>query len=196
MGTYEISASRHARDWIDTSRLLEERTYLARIVEEFVQVLRRELGAEAAPVIVGEGYPGLVLASHIGFVGGFRTTYVVPPREEKERTSHERTVEIPDGADIVLVCDVVAEGTTLGETINFLESEAGVQKERLKLILTVFRRKPYKESDLLPDEIAAKVRALNSGFDIQLCRQTPADCLLLSNDLVKVINRTILDHRL
>ncbi len=182
-GHFCVTKERHARDWLDTSRLLENKEYLGLVANSFINILnQRGLNPENT-VLIGEGFPGLIIASQIGFVGGFGCTYMLSAQDGE-------LPEIPDNKGLVLVTDVVAVGETLKESLGNLEKDYKIKSDRVTAILTVFYRKPLARPSIL-NGISDKLIALNTDFPIEFCEKAPKDCLLSSNGLVKVINEDL-----
>ncbi|MCK5613459.1 hypothetical protein KAR91_66935 [Candidatus Pacearchaeota archaeon] len=190
-GHFWISKERHARDWIDTSRLLEDKDYLGLVGNSFIGILERRDLSPANTVIIGEGFPGLIIASQIGFLGGFGCTYMVDMNDENKHEMHSTHPNISEDKKIVLVTDVVARGATLKKSLEYLNDECEIAPERVAAILAVFYRKPYKEEVIISDDIMEKLLPLNVDFPTELCKKVPSNCLLHNKKLVEVINEAM-----
>lgn len=188
-GHFRIHAERHARDWIDTSVLLEQKDRLDIVVRSFIQILNQHGLTCDNTVIIGEGFPGLIIASQLGFLGGFGCTYMIPGDGTNEtKRDFSRLPDIPKSKSIVLVTDVVAQGETLLRSLEHLGSKHGIMPDTVALILAVFYRKPADNATSLPGNITDKLVSLNADFPIQLCNNRPIGCIFRKYGLVEVIN--------
>lgn len=188
-GHFYLPTGRHARDWIDTSRLLEDRNYLGQIVKSFTGILKQRGLDSTNALLVGAGFPGLIIASQIGCVEGYGCSYIVPIQGGCEE-GYGRLPAIPCGQQVVLVADVVAEGKTIRKVIDCL-GRYGLPPERVVVILTVFLRRPIPERIQLSADIAKKLVPLNTEFPIELCKKDINDCVLQKSGLVEVINEDL-----
>ncbi len=188
-GHFEVTPTRHVRDWIDTTKLLAERKKMAAIVTNFVNLLKQEGLVRPNVMVIGEGYPGLLLAAGIGFAAGLPVTYLVPLREKTERSEHDRETVIPKGSDVVLVTDVVTGGSTLVESLQLLATEYKVGLDRVKRILAIFRRPPAGSRKKLPAPVADRLYELNTAFPVQVCAVDPAGCIRSRADKVEIMNK-------
>lgn len=185
-GHFVISEHKHARDWIDTSKLLENYEYLGNIVKNFLEIL---FSSELKPnntFLVGNGFPGLIIASQLSFVGGYGATYLT---REMSKTKYEDIItHLPKQNYIVIITDVVVEGDIIKRTIEQLGSKIENIDTKIKKILTVFYRKPIHINKPLEPYINDKLISLSNDFPIQLCGKKPSDCIFYKNKSVEIIN--------
>lgn len=185
-GHFEISTERHVRDWIYTSKLLEDNDYFSPIINSFVELVRRLNIDTSKTIVVGEGFPGLLIASQLAFSSGMGGSYVIPSSIGEEHVEQEKLIDIPDGFNVIFVSDVIADGDTLLESIDILVGKCGVKKEQILIALSIFYRPSSKEVGL-PEHLKGKIYALNADFPIQTCGKTIKDCLLANNGIVHVV---------
>ncbi|MGA2617131.1 MAG: HD domain-containing protein [Thermoguttaceae bacterium] len=190
-GHFSMSPGRHATDWIDTSQLLEETRYLGQIVNSFIGILTQRGVTGNDAVLIGAGFPGLIIASQMSFVGGYGCSYIVPVHDGGREEKYSRLPEIPESKSIVLVTDVVAEGKTLGRVMQCLSDTYGVSPDRVRAILTVFVRRPTRIQVPMENSIKDKLVPLNCDFPIQICDKAVGECMLYRNKLVEVINEDL-----
>jgi orotate phosphoribosyltransferase len=190
-GHYNMPGGRHARDWIDTSQLLEDRAYLGQIAKSFIAILeQRGLGPREA-VVLGAGFPGLIIASQMSFISGYGCSYAIPLDTGDREEEWRKLPHIPSEKRVVLVTDVIAEGRTIESVLNSLREKEGVLRERVTAVLTVFLRRPTKLSGPLGDWAEGKLVPLNTDFPIQLCDKRVAECVFYKEGLVDVINEDL-----
>lgn len=185
-GHFEISTDRHVRDWIYTSKLLEDNDYFSPIINSFVDLVRRLNIDPRKTIVVGEGFPGLLIASQLAFSSGMGGSYVIPSSIEAEHLEQEKLIDIPDGFNVILASDVIADGETLLESIEILVGKCGVKEDQIIIALSIFYRPSSKEV-VLPEYLKGKIFALNADFSIQKCGKTVKDCLLANKGLVHVV---------
>lgn len=193
-GHFSISPGRHARDWIDTSQLLENSFYLGQIVDSFINILKQSDDPPESDVLVGVGFPGLIIAAQMSFVGGYGCSYMIPVHDGDKDEKYSRLPDIPESKGLVLVTDVVVEGQTLRKAIEYLSEKYRVSSERVRTVLTVFYRKPTRPRSSIADAINATFKPLNTDFPIQLCDKEVKDCVLHEKGLVEVINEVLVDR--
>jgi len=190
-GHFKMSPERHATDWIDTSQLLEESRYLGQIVNSFIGILNQRSITANDTVLIGAGFPGLIIASQISFVGGYGCSYIVPVHDGATEEQYSRLPEIPQSKNVVLVTDVVAEGNTLSGVMQCLSGTYGVSSERVRAILTVFVRRPTRIRVSMENSIRDRLVPLNCEFPIQICDKGVGECMLYRHKLVEVINEDL-----
>ena len=190
-GHFSMSPQRHARDWIDTSQLLEDSTCLGQIVNSFIGILRQRGLLPENAVLVGAGFPGLIIASQMSFVGGYGCSYMVPVHGGGEEEKYSKLPDIPQQKGVVLVADVIAEGETLSRVLDCLRVNYGVSSEQVLAILVVFFRRPTRARAPMTNAIKERLVPLNTGFPIELCEKAVDDCVLYGNRLVEVINEEL-----
>ena len=190
-GHFSMSPGRHARDWIDTSQLLEDRRYLGEIVKSFTSILEQQGFLPNNAILIGAGFPGLIIASQIGFIGGYGCSYMVPVHDGRAEEKYSKLPDIPGNKGVVLVTDVVAEGETLKRVLDCLLENYGVSSERVLAILSVFFRRPTGRRPSMADAIKDKLVPLNTEFPIQLCEKVVDDCVLRRHGIVEVINEEL-----
>lgn len=190
-GHFVISSSRHARDWIDTSKFLEHIPTLNEIVNTFNAILQQTNHSSDDTILIGDGFPGLIISSQLGFIGNYGCTYIKKLYHQSFSGYSLDLSSMSNGKKIVLVTDVIAMGETIEKTIDNLITNHLIAPERISQILSVFYRKSSEANKKPNKDIFQKLIYLNEDFPIQFCKQIPASCLFCENASVELINQDL-----
>lgn len=168
VGHYQLNAAFCARDWINTTDILNSSPLADDIINAFSSHILESFGAMDI-TIVGLDLMGAITAAQIGFALRLPFTYVIPARQYSNVDAHEvRVPGIPEEHRIVLVTDGIVTGLTISKII-----EDNHWEERILAIYTVFYRKPRALSIDSTVRFPCTVNAINWDF--------PAEIALVSN---------------
>lgn len=181
-GHYYIDDKRYSRDWIDTNAILTNSTYLGELTDIFSIYLNSLVG-KGNVNIVGEGFPGIILASSLAFQNGFPLTYHIPHQYDAHHSDPEKNININKEDKIVIVTDVIVTGKTIDKTIETLINRYCLTFENILSILCVFFRPPLNQKSSLPSKLASKIACINSSMPIEICNKNK--CLFRDFGLVE-----------
>lgn len=168
VGHYQLNATFCARDWINTTDILNGSPLADDIINAFSGHIAESFGATDI-TIVGLDLMGAAMAAQIGFALRLPFTYVIPARQYSHVDTNEIHVPgIPEKHRIVLVTDGIVTGFTMSKII-----EDNHWEERILAIYTVFYRRPRTPSNDSLVRLPYTVNAINCDF--------PAEIALVSN---------------
>lgn len=174
-GHYYIDRNRYARDWIETHGLLSNFNYADELSDIFAKYLVSLNGNSPDIKIIGEGFPGIILASLLAFRNGYPLTYHIPNQHNGNHSDQEKAIDVKKDDKIVIVTDVIVTGKTISTTIESLKETHLITDDNILKIIAIFFRRPLGSPIDIPSQILDKVVCGNDTLPIEICRKE--ECL-------------------
>jgi hypothetical protein len=187
-GHYFLTKEMCARDWINTTTLLSTQKYISQIIDKIAQYLSSSIDTGKKYYIIGEGFPGVVLSSTLGYKMQMPFTYVIPQKDFSYHTSEEKNISIPAQSEIILITDAIIYANTIESITNWLKKEHDIENNRIAKIITVFYRQPIAvhEKDAnsikISPTLSSKIFCLNDTFPVEIC--TKKTCIFKDSNLI------------
>ncbi|AZA77131.1 hypothetical protein EG347_06245 [Chryseobacterium sp. G0186] len=121
-GHYHYSETSRAHNWIDVSKLIENKDNLNFLKNAVIDVLEKKIGEENIDMIVGLGYEGNIISTKAAIK--FNKPYSFLPYSYRHDEHHESerllNFDNPDGEfkNILIITDVVNDGRTIRKLIK------------------------------------------------------------------------------
>lgn len=127
-GHFVLTSGRHSAGYVQCARILEDPALTTRLAHEAVERLPEGLAVDlvAAPA-VGGLIIGFAVAQALG------VKFIFSEREQGKMV-FRRSFEVPEGARVLVVEDVVTTGGSVAEVIDLVTSAGGVVAGVVSLI--------------------------------------------------------------
>lgn len=164
-GHYKVNEEICSRDWIDTSRLIEDTNIFEKIINFFqgkiVDVIKEE-----NIIILGIGDVGLRLGTILAYKFNLPFLHIIPEHIKDYYDEHETNkIEIKEQSKFLLVTDVIVTGKSLETVCKKYE----VDLSAVLGIYSIFLRDCNLELEN-NSGILSKIIAINNEFDAELIR--------------------------
>lgn len=117
-GHFVLTSGRHSATYVQCARILEDPALTTRLAADIAESFRDENVDLVAAPAVGGIIIGFAVAQALG------VKFIFSERENGVMC-FRRSFEIPDGARVLVVEDVVTTGGSVAEVINLVESAGG-----------------------------------------------------------------------
>lgn len=187
-GHFFIDDARYSRDWIDTNTILGNLSYLQEItdvisiyINNFKQ--NNNIITNDNIVVIGEGFPGVILASSVAFQNGFQLTYHVPKKYDDYHSYPEKNIDLTQHDKVIIVTDVIVTGKTIGNTIESLKKSYNISDDNILSVMCIFFRAPINDEIFIHPSLSGKIACLNNSMPIEICKKS--SCLFQEFNLIE-----------
>lgn len=118
-GHFSLTSGRHSGTYVQCARILEDPALTTRLAQTAVHRLPRDLAVDlvAAPAV-----GGLIIGFAVAQAMGVRFIF---SEREQGRMTFRRAFEVPAGARVLVVEDVVTTGGSVAEVIELVRAAGG-----------------------------------------------------------------------
>lgn len=117
-GHFLLTSGRHSDTYFEKFRVLEQPQVLTALCEEIAEAFKDK----GIQIVAGPTTGGIIIAFEVARLMGLKSLYVETVEGEK---TLRRGAEVPEGAKILVVDDVLTTGLSVKETITALEKRGG-----------------------------------------------------------------------
>ncbi|KKO89259.1 hypothetical protein AAW12_24460 [Sphingobacterium sp. Ag1] len=120
-GHYHYSETSRTHNWIDVSKLIENRNNLNFIKNAIVDVLEKKIGENNVDMIIGLGYEGNVISTKAAIKYNKPYTFLPYSYRHDEHHESERLLNFENNGlykNVLIVTDVVNDGRTIRKLIR------------------------------------------------------------------------------
>ncbi len=118
-GHFELTSGRHSDTYVQCARVLEDPALTTRLAEAIVAALPQDAGIDlvAAPAV-----GGIIIGFAVAQALGVRFIF---SEREQGTMRFRRAFEVPEGARVLVVEDVVTTGGSVAEVVDLVRAAGG-----------------------------------------------------------------------
>lgn len=152
-GHFHWSETSRAHNWIDISKLIENKDNLNFLKNSVIDVFEKMIGAENVDLIIGLGYEGNILATKASIK--YDKAYSFLPYSYRHDEHHEFETELNFEnsqnryGKVLIVTDVVNDGRTIRKLINKRQKEFFSNVDKIYVISLLYTGESTLNHDIL-----------------------------------------------
>lgn len=152
-GHFHWSESSRAHNWIDTSKLIENKENLNFLKNAIIDVLETHIKQESIDLIIGLGYEGNILATKAALK--YSKPYSFLPYSYRHDEHHFTETNLNfnnsngDFKKVLIITDVVNDGRTIRKLVNKRQKEFFINVEKIYVISLFYTGETLINHDIL-----------------------------------------------
>lgn len=180
-----------ARDWIDTKDIIETSAIADKIVECFIEHIKKNLDRKRKYLVVGLDLEGVLLASRIAMGLKLPFSYIIPLKEQCNFSLKESEIEIANYDGIIIITDVIVAYDTIQKAVKDLMNANEMKEkevlEKITHIYSVFYRRNKMVNIAKNNKFENKIFCGNMSFPVELFKKK--ECHYLKEGQCLALNK-------
>ena len=121
-GHFQLTSGRHSDTYVQCARVLEDPELTARLAEAMVELVKDRAGGCEIDIVAAPAVGGIIVGFAVAQALGVK--FIFSERQDGVMT-FRRGFEVPRGAHVLVVEDVVTTGGSVAEVVNLVRAAGG-----------------------------------------------------------------------
>lgn len=118
-GHFQLTSGRHSDTYVQCARVLEDPVLTTRLAEAMVELVNERVGERGIDIVAAPAVGGIIVGFAVAQALGVR--FIFSERQEGAMT-FRRGFEVPRGASVLVVEDVVTTGGSVAEVVDLVRA--------------------------------------------------------------------------
>ena len=121
-GHFQLTSGRHSDTYVQCARILEDPGLTTRLAEAMVGLVEERVGTRAIDIVAAPAIGGIIVGFAVA--QALEVKFIFSERQDGAMT-FRRGFEVPEGARVLVVEDVVTTGGSVAEVVELVHASGG-----------------------------------------------------------------------